>query len=361
VDGYSTSLWCAQDDGERYPNDEATNCNGAVTDAITNSPELQMAGVRCTYADNLRYIYGLAEVEGATDALGNPTPMAAPFPWDNVGVQYGLKAFNDGLIDFDHFADLNANIGGLDINGSPTGDRTAADPAVVQIAYETGRINTGENLGDIPILDIRRWRDLPRAVDNPNNLDVHDAVHTRAMELRLIAANGDAINQVIITTIDGPQNVGSPQGVAMARGVAQLDEWLTAIAAAEAADGQVFGTRHELVNATKPADFVDACYPVTDLKVTDLALCNQLFPIHAHPRLIAGGPGTEDIIKCELKEVDAADYSAQLSAEQLNRLREIFPEGVCDWSKPGVGQVAMLGTWLAYDGMGGWTVGVPRT
>ena len=32
-------------------------------------------------------------------------------PWDNVGVQYGLKALRDGLITPAQFLDLNANVG----------------------------------------------------------------------------------------------------------------------------------------------------------------------------------------------------------------------------------------------------------
>ncbi len=37
-------------------------------------------------------------------------------PLDNVGVQYGLKALNDGVITVDQFLDLNAMIGGFDID-----------------------------------------------------------------------------------------------------------------------------------------------------------------------------------------------------------------------------------------------------
>jgi hypothetical protein len=368
VDGYATSRWCAQDSGERYPNDEPTNCAGVVEDALANTPALATAGVRCTYADNMRYVYGLAEIEGALDALGNPAPMAAPLPWDNVGLQYGLQAFNEGKISFAQFIDLNQNIGGIDINGNIMEQRTAADPAVVQIAYETGRIVSGIPLGDIPILDIRRWRDLPLATDNPNNLDVHDYVHSRAIEARLVEVHGDHDNHVKIVTSDGPQTSASAQGVAMARGIAQLDQWLTAIQAAEEADGNLYPTRHALVVATRPADFVDACYltipapapqNVYAQKIDSQQLCDQLFPYNSHPRLVAGGPVTEDVIKCTLKAVDPSDYSMQLSDAQLDQIRQVFPDGVCDWSQDGVGQVPQLGTWISYDGQGGWTVGQP--
>ena len=39
---------------------------------------------------------------------------------------------------------------------------------------------------------------------------------------------------------------------------------------------------------------------------------------------------------------------SSLSDAQLTRLKAIFPQGVCDWTKPGVGQVPLAGTWLRY-------------
>jgi hypothetical protein len=33
---------------------------------------------------------------------------------------------------------------------------------------------------------------------------------------------------------------------------------------------------------------------------------------------------------------------------QVARLRRIFPGGVCDWRKPGVGQVPLAATWIDY-------------
>jgi len=56
-------------------------------------------------------------------------------------------------------------------------------------------------------------------------------------------------------------------------------------------------------------------------------------------RIQAGGPVAGDVLKCQLKPLNAADYlPARFSAAQLARLYAAFPDGVCDWSKPGVGQ-----------------------
>jgi hypothetical protein len=37
----------------------------------------------------------------------------------------------------------------------------------------------------------------------------------------------------------------------------------------------------------------------------------------------------------------------ELSSEQMDRLQEIFPDGVCDWSEPGIEQQPLAGTWLS--------------
>ena len=54
------------------------------------------------------------------------------------------------------------------------------------------------------------------------------------------------------------------------------------------------------------------------------------------PRMAAGGPLTNDVFKCALKSIDARDYAVALSGEEQARLKKIFPQGVCDWSAPGL-------------------------
>ena len=62
---------------------------------------------------------------------------------------------------------------------------------------------------------------------------------------------------------------------------------------------------------------------------------------------MAGAPIALDIIKCQLKDIDMSDYKVSFTAEQRARLRSIFPNGVCDWSKKGVKQVK-LKTWASF-------------
>jgi len=76
--------------------------------------------------------------------------------------------------------------------------------------------------------------------------------------------------------------------------------------------------------------------------------CEQLYPSASFPREVAGEDVAADIVKCRLKPIDPADYRGRLSATQLSRLRAIFPTGVCDWSRPGVGQQPPRGTWLSF-------------
>ena len=49
---------------------------------------------------------------------------------------------------------------------------------------------------------------------------------------------------------------------------------------------------------------------------------------------------------------DACDKLRYLSLtdQQLDRLEQVFSEGVCDWTQPGVGQVPLAGTWAFYTG-----------
>ena len=49
--------------------------------------------------------------------------------------------------------------------------------------------------------------------------------------------------------------------------------------------------------------------------------CNALFPNHKNPRLVAGSPIADDITKCQLKPIDARDYSAPFTADEMQRLR----------------------------------------
>jgi len=104
----------------------------------------------------------------------------------------------------------------------------------------------------------------------------------------------------------------------------------------------------------KPVDATDAYWTPDGQRVNEVASWdpdtswNKTYPIHLEPRLIAGAPITNDIMKCALKPVNVADYSVTFSKSQQARLKKIFPDGVCDWSKPSIGYSTIAGGYQRY-------------
>jgi hypothetical protein len=124
-----------------------------------------------------------------------------------------------------------------------------------------------------------------------------------------------------------------------------MDTWLSKLLVDAPKATLNDGRTQAQVIAAKPAAAHDLCYLTGDATfsnpVTDMAVCDAdpRLPKHASPRQIAGGPLEENILKCRLKPLDTRDYPrSTFSAAQFARLRAAFPSGVCDWSKPGVGQ-----------------------
>ena len=326
----------------RFPNLSPDNCDRAVVDAKAREPE-KWSNVRCTYQDNLVNVYGI-----------DPATGFARSPWDNVGIQYGLKAFKNAVIDFDQFVELNARIGGHDINGLIVpGRRALANPDAVRIAYETGRLNTGDGgLRTIPILDIRGYTDgictaapCPPGEDR-DIVDVHDGYHSLVARARLMKAAGNIDNHVRLVMHEvGHRGPDSILGIASPQAVALLDQWVTDMLA----DMSDIPPERKIA-AHRPADFVDACYTSATTKITDMDRCAELFPISSDARMVAGAPWANDVLKCALKPVDGSDYTRPLTGEQLAGLAQVFPQGVCDWTRPGGGQVPLAGTWAVYTG-----------
>jgi hypothetical protein len=88
-----------------------------------------------------------------------------------------------------------------------------------------------------------------------------------------------------------------------------------------------------------------------------LGPCSLLLPVSRTPRLVAGMPLSDDVIKCQRKPLDAADYPAGLTAEQRAALEAVFPTGVCDFSKPAAEDVERSMVWAS---VGGETLEAPH-
>ncbi|MFO1185794.1 MAG: DUF6351 family protein [Bauldia sp.] len=334
IAGTSTYGYCTSN-GARYPNARIDNCDAAVKDAIDNDAVLRTSPPRCTFQDNLANIFGK-----------DPKTGFARNPFDNVGVQYGLNAFNQGLITFEDFIDLNRKVGGHDVNGKIVFARQTGDPIALRAAYETGRINqAGAGLADIPIVDIRTWHEVASVPEaSIANVDVHNAVPSKVLRDRLTRANGNADNMVSVTVVEvATKGEGTAIQLVELRYLGYLDQWITAIQA----DKREM-TKAQKVRADRPVEMANACFPTEWMRITDMKQCAALFPIGALPRTAAGGPTTEDVLKCQLRPINPKDYRAKLTPNQLVILKDVFPLGVCDYTRPGVGQVPLAGTWLTY-------------
>jgi len=335
--------------GARYPAQRADNCDAVVLTAVDKDPALKAQGIRCTYQDNMLHTFGV-----------DPKTGFARSPWDNVGIQYGLKALNDGKITMDQFIDINTRIGGHDATGKIVAQRQVGDPEALRIAYQTGRINeeTG-GLAAIPQVATRAYIDGDPFGRGDANVDVHDKAHTLVVQARLQKYLGTTGTMVYLETANAPgayntTTPGSPLNVAYLEALDGIDKWITAIKADKSTK-----TPTEKVVANKPANLVNACYAAKEgflvtavEKITDMAKCNQIFPAYSHPRIAAGGPETDDVFKCQLRPIAASDYKTAPTAAQMAALQAAFPGGVCDYTKPGVGQTQKIVTWAIFKDAG---------
>ena len=292
-----------------------------IYDADTN-PD----GIRCTLQDSASNLFGVDE-----NGFGRR-------PLDNVGVQYGLEALEAGVISVDQFLDLNEAIGGYDIDGDIVAERAAADPDVIEQTYASGRVLWGDGgVLDVPIVDVDLYSDF--------GFDIHDRF--RLFTIRARMANED----------------GSPAGnrVIWTRGGSGL---LTLVGGGDAPlvdEGRVVPSETEIADllvewattGTRPAGVADDCV-IEDVRIVGDDVfdegepCAEAYPYHGDPRTAAGQPLVNDILKCTTRPPAVDDYGVEFSAEQFSRLQVVFPDGVCDYSVPGVGQVPLRGTWLEY-------------
>lgn len=288
------------------------------------NPAVNPGGVRCTLQD-----YQVAQFGRRPDGFANR-------PFDNVGVQYGLVAVRAGTITTEQFVSLNERIGGWDIDWRWQTQRSQADADALRRAYSGGRVVEGDGLESVPIIDVRA---------SANN-DIHSDVHSHVLRERLVMANGHADNLVIWTTDRGSRG---------AFPFLLLDQWLASIE-----DDDSGRMLEEKIRLNKPPTAVDACW-VAGRKVSTQSECARMFPYFAVPRIAAGGPLADDLLKCRLRPPMRSEYPLVMTDAQFTRLSAAFPKGVCDYSRPGVAQGPMTGPWQTYaDGPDGRPLGRAR-
>jgi hypothetical protein len=101
--------------------------------------------------------------------------------------------------------------------------------------------------------------------------------------------------------------------------------------------------------ADKPADLSDRCYDGGGQKVLDDLCGEAVVPIYGTPRTVAGDARTTDTNKCQLRPLSRSDNYGLIpfTDAQWATVQAIFPDGVCDFSKPGVDQQGTI-PWQTY-------------
>lgn len=328
---------------------------GGVPDQDLMHPPGLMDDVVWTHFDDLRQITGVDDNGWAR------------IPWDNTGVQYGLVALREGELTPEEFLHLNAHVGGwkhpsqmvqegypfigepeagnfdpwsrrnmlLSPDGVQVAPRTRGDTEAVQALFESGMVFDGQL--DIPIIDWRHYLE--------HTLDMHNTQQSFVARQRIVNRMGHSANQSIWITDARPERIHDQTEMALA----VMHEWIEAIQADPAAG----------IAGNRPAAAQDACFAAdgaliaqgdnvwngvlsNDATSDEMGECAQHFPVFSTPRVAAGAPTEGNVFQCQLKTVDVAindgTYGKWVPNEaERQRLQEIFPEGVCDYSRPGQG------------------------
>lgn len=297
--------------------DPSVGCDPRIPAAEIYSPT-NSDGIRCTLQDLNRNIFGI-----------DPSTGFARRPLDNVGVQYGLEALRAGTITVDQFLDLNEHIGGFDINGQIVPQRERARARDVRRAYATGQVlSGGGTIREIPIITVNLYSDAFG--------DIHDRFRLFTIRERLARNGRRDRNHTIWTRGSNGDLVQALTGTAFdpAALIETLDTWLT--------------------TSERPDEAIDNCTDEQGRVVSGPRIydepgpCRDLYPAFGDPRTAAGAPIVNDVIKCKRVPVRPRSYGVDFTPEQVERLRRIFPNGVCNWKARGVGQVPMAATWIDY-------------
>ncbi len=294
--------------------DPSRSCPGVPDDQVYDA-QSNPGGVRCSLQDYM------------VNAFGRDERGWARRGFDNVGVQYGLEGLRQGLISPAQFVDFNVHIGGADIDLELTPERTEADPIALRRLYRTGAINSANNLDRVAIIDLR----------GPDPGAFHDVYRTYAMRARLERNFGTAANQVLwrgLTPLVGDPSFADDSVFAM-------DHWLARVDA----DHRKVSLARKIIQ-DKPGSVAARCTDGVGAEVP-AEVCDQTVSAYGTPRMGADGPMTDDVMKCRLEPPARDDYSVTFTDEQWSRLLQAFPEGVCDYSKPGIAQRGAI-PWLSY-------------
>ncbi|MGI4776556.1 MAG: DUF6351 family protein [Janthinobacterium lividum] len=311
--------------------------NAAVPVGLRYDPVSNPTGARPTVFDISRNIYGIDKRTGF-----------ALRPFDNVGIQYGLTALNAQTITPTQFIDLNEQVGGYDQDGNYIKARSIGDAGAIKRAHQSGlQLSGGGGLASIPVFDFSGLYDEDQFY--------HYQWFHFAVRDRMAKTNGDTKNHVmwrgggaIGEALGSPTPIGTALNTAVGtQSWAMFVKWMEAYKNDASAKSQ-----REKVIADKPSEAVDGCFtpelnpqfiaePQTRSALPN-SQCNKLYPSWSVTRIEAGGPASASNLKCQLKPIAMSDYGVAFTPAEMTRLNNVFSSGVCDWSKPGLNETAVV-------------------
>jgi hypothetical protein len=290
-----------------------------VPTELRYDPVANPRGARPTIFDAAKNVYGI-----------DPTTGSALRPFDNVGVQYGLNALNGGVITPTQFLDLNEAIGGVDSDGNYISSRTTGDTESIRRTYQSGLMLSGTGgLSAIPIVD--------NATSN-EAASYHYGWFHFALRERLRQTDGTSANMMMWRSVTGAHEQE-----------AIFDQWMQAWKADTSNEPQ----RNKVI-AAKPAAAVDGCFDGTvfiadalPFSSKPISSCSKLYPVYSNARHEAGGPLAANVLKCYLAPIDPSQYRVTFTPAETARLHMVFPNGVCDFTKPSM-YWSPLVTWPSF-------------
>ncbi len=328
VTGLATPQVCKDWTDLFGPNLRPDNCPAGIPHSQIYDPRSNPHGVRCDLQDDLVNVVGR-----------DPATGFAYRPVDNQGVQYGLVALEHGLITPADFIELNRDIGGFDIDARHRAARTSMPDSIAARAYRYGFVSGRGAIDQMPVID----QAIP-ASDVLPIVDIHDQIRPYEMQARLDKTFGSHGTQSIWNGVPVPANA-----------IVVVEQWLDRLDRLLASEPGM--ARADAIARSRPPGAGSQCRLVV---IGVPLLCDRGLLRHSSPRQQAGGPFTEDNIKCQRVPVSAATEPRALDAAQIVELRRVFPDGVCDWSEPPVGYTPSSLTWLQFTAPG-QAVTVPYT
>ena len=314
-------------------------CAGVPDEQVYNA-ESNPGGVRCTLADYMINVLGPRPESRWGDVERELGRGFAGLPLSAVGAQFGLEALKKGQITTAQFVDLNTKIGGVDIDINPTPERNEADRPALANAYRSGAINKANNLDEVAIIDLR----------GPDPGAFHDAYRSWTIRARLEREHGHFRNHVI--WFGHAPLIGDPSWTT--EGLLAMDRWLAAVEK----DGSKRPLAEKIV-ANRPGDIQDRCSQIDGVEAVEVpgvgVVCenDQVQTRYGTPAMVAGEGVETDLNRCQLKPLRRSDYyPVEFTDAEWDQLVKAFPDGVCDWSKPGVDMQDTI-PWQTYQDAGG--------